>query len=347
MENIEIARVLAETADLMEIAAEDGFRIRSYRNAASAVEGYPERIASILHDPARKVTDIPGIGKGIAAVITELDARGSFAKRDELMERYPPTALEMLHIQGLGPKTIALLIETFRISTLDDLKRLAEEQKIRTLPRLGAKLEEKVLRGIEQYRKSAGRFLLNFAQQTADELSAYLGAVDGVARVTPAGSFRRSKDTVGDLDLLVTGPGAAAVQPVKPGTGAPRQTVRWPGIERATPFPAAPSVRRYARGLGGDITVVDGTGPGGRIGNADVKQFVRDAMLGGGSGGGAAKGVPLPDFSKWGAVEAKPMSNIRRKPAEHPPAAWATFPHVQQNDKADVTDAVAVEAVRP
>ena len=210
MENIEIARVLAETADLMEIAAEDGFRIRSYRNAASAVEGYPERIASILHDPARKVTDIPGIGKGIAAVITELDARGSFAKRDELMERYPPTALEMLHIQGLGPKTIALLIETFRISTLDDLKRLAEEQKIRTLPRLGAKLEEKVLRGIEQYRKSAGRFLLNFAQQTADELSAYLGAVDGVARVTPAGSFRRSKDTVGDLDLLVTGPGAAA-----------------------------------------------------------------------------------------------------------------------------------------
>ena len=108
MENIEIARVLAETADLMEIAAEDGFRIRSYRNAASAVEGYPERVASILHDPARKVTDIPGIGKGIAAVLVELDERGSFAKRDELMERYPPTALEMLHIQrGIDINTVA------------------------------------------------------------------------------------------------------------------------------------------------------------------------------------------------------------------------------------------------
>jgi len=210
MENIEIARVLAETADLMEIAAEDGFRIRSYRNAASAVEGYPERIAGILQDPARKVTDIPGIGKGIASVLVELEERGTFARREELLEKYPPTALEMLRIQGLGPKTIALLIETFRISTLDDLQRLAQEQKIRTLPRLGAKLEEKVLRGIEQYRKLAGRFLLNFAQQTADELSAYLGAVDGVTRVTPAGSFRRAKDTVGDLDLLVTGPGAAA-----------------------------------------------------------------------------------------------------------------------------------------
>jgi len=210
MENIEIARVLAETADLMEIAAEDGFRIRSYRNAASVIEGHPERLATILRDPARKVTEIPGIGKGIAGVLVDLEERGSFAKRDELLEKYPPTALEMLRIQGLGPKTIALLIETFRISTLDDLKRLAEEQKIRTLPRLGAKLEEKVLRGIEQYRKLAGRFLLNFAQQTADELSAYLGAVEGVSKVTPAGSFRRAKDTVGDLDLLVTGPGAAA-----------------------------------------------------------------------------------------------------------------------------------------
>lgn len=210
MENIEIARILAETADLMEIAAEDGFRIRSYRNAASVIEGYPERIAAILADPARKVTDVPGIGKGIASVLEELEERGTFARREELLEKYPPTALEMLHIQGLGPKTIAVLIQEFRISTLDDLKRLAEEQKIRHLPRMGAKLEEKILRGIEQYRKSAGRFLLNFAQQTADELTAYLGAVEGVERVTPAGSFRRAKETVGDLDLLVTGPGAGA-----------------------------------------------------------------------------------------------------------------------------------------
>ncbi|MBM3785786.1 MAG: DNA polymerase/3'-5' exonuclease PolX [Acidobacteria bacterium] len=210
MENIEIARILAETADLMEIAALDGFRIRSYRNAASVIEGYPERIASILKDPSRKVTDIQGIGKGIASVLEELEQRGSFERRDELLERYPPTALEMLRIQGLGPKTIALLIETFRISTLDDLKRLAEEQKIRTLPRLGAKLEEKVLRGIEQYRKTAGRFLLNFADQVAAELSAYLGQSEGVSKVTPAGSFRRGKETVGDLDLLVTGPDPTA-----------------------------------------------------------------------------------------------------------------------------------------
>jgi len=210
MENIEIAKLLSETADLMEIAAEDGFRIRSYRNAAAVIEGYGERLASVRTDPARKLTDIPGIGKGIAAVIDEIETRGSFDRRDELLERYPPTALEMLHIQGLGPKTIALLIEALRITTLDDLERACQEQKIRTLPRLGAKHEEKILRGIEQYRKSAGRYLLNFADAMAAELTAYLAVTLGVDQVTPAGSLRRGRETVGDLDLLVTGPGAPA-----------------------------------------------------------------------------------------------------------------------------------------
>ena len=209
MENREIARMLSETGDLMEIAEEDSFRIRSYRNAASVIDGYPERIATVAKDPEKKLTDIPGIGKGIAFVILELLERGSFERRDEMLAKYPPTALELLKIQGLGPKSIRLLFEHFRVSTIDDLERIAKEQKIRTLPRMGAKLEEKVLRSIEQYRKSAGRFLLNFAAQTADEIATFLLGVPGVSRVTPAGSLRRGKETIGDIDLIVTGPDAA------------------------------------------------------------------------------------------------------------------------------------------
>jgi DNA polymerase (family 10) len=209
MENREIARLLAETADLMEIAAEDPFRVRSYRNAASVIESYPERVFDILKDPARKVTDIPGIGKSMAANLHEIAARGSFERRDVLLTKYPPTALELLKIQGLGPKTIAMLWEHYRVSTIDDLERLCKEQKLRLLPRLGAKLEEKVLRAISAYRQRAGRFLLNFAGEVAGELAGYLEETPGVERVTPAGSFRRGKETVGDLDLLVTGPGAA------------------------------------------------------------------------------------------------------------------------------------------
>ena len=203
MENVEYARVLAETADLMEIAGEDGFRIRSYRNAATAVEGHPERIDDILKDASRSVTEIAGVGKGIANVLAEIQARRSCERRDHLLEKYPPTALEMLKIQGLGPKSIALIIEHFRITSIDDLEILCKEQKLRGLPRMGAKLEEKVLRSIAGYRQRTGRYLLSFASEVADEISAYLRGVDGVIRITPAGSMRRGLETVGDLDLLV------------------------------------------------------------------------------------------------------------------------------------------------
>lgn len=210
MENRSFALLLSETADLMEIAGEDSFRIRSYRNAASAIEGLGERLEAILQDPSRKVTDIPGIGKGIAAILAEIQARGSFERRDQMLEKYPPTALEFLKIQGLGPKSIAQLWEHYRVSTMDDLERVCREQKLRLLPRMGAKLEEKVLRSIAHYRKNAGRFTLDFAAAAVTEFTELLAGVDGVERVTPAGSFRRGKETVGDVDLLVTGPGAEA-----------------------------------------------------------------------------------------------------------------------------------------
>jgi len=210
LENKEIARLLWETADLMEIAAEDGFRIRSYRNGATAVEGYPERIVDILRDPERKVTDIPGIGKGLSHVLAEIVERSSCERRDLLLEKFPPGALEFLKIQGLGPKSIALIFEHFRIGTIDELERLCQEQKLRDLPRMGAKLEEKVLRSIAQYRMRTGRYLLSYAENMAAELIADLRQVPGVEAITPAGSLRRGRETVGDLDLLVTGPEATA-----------------------------------------------------------------------------------------------------------------------------------------
>jgi DNA polymerase (family 10) len=209
MENREIARVLAETADLMEVAGEDGFRIRSYRNAATVIEGYPERIEDILSNPERNVTEIPGIGKGIAAALAEISKRGSFDKRDALLQQYPATILDLLRIQGLGPKGIALLWEHYKVATIDDLERICKEHKLRELPRMGAKLEEKVLRSIEQYRQRTGRFLLSFGKRTADEIIPYLLEGGGLDQIAAAGSLRRGKDTIGDLDLLATGPGAA------------------------------------------------------------------------------------------------------------------------------------------
>src|SRR5437667_7257974 len=211
MENKEIARVLWETADLMEIAGEDSFRIRSYRNGATAIEGYPERVIDILKDENRKVTEIPGIGKGLASVLQEIVDRSSCERRDELLKKFPPSALEFLKIQGLGPKGIALIFEHHQITTMDELEQLCKEEKLRLLPRMGAKLEEKVLRSIAQYKMRTGRFLLNFAHEAAEELKKYLADTGGVEEITAAGSLRRGKETVGELDLLVTGPNATEV----------------------------------------------------------------------------------------------------------------------------------------
>ncbi|HTQ56777.1 MAG TPA: DNA polymerase/3'-5' exonuclease PolX [Bryobacteraceae bacterium] len=211
MENKEIARILAETADLMEIAGEDSFRIRSYRNGATAVESHPERIEDILNDPSRKVTEIPGIGKGLATVLQEIVDHRSCDRRDQLLQKFPSGALEFLKIQGLGPKSIALLFEHYKVGTIDELERLCIEQKLRVLPRMGAKLEEKVLKSIAQYRLRTGRYLLSYAEDMARELTAYLGATPGIEEITPAGSLRRGRETVGDLDLLVTGPAAGEV----------------------------------------------------------------------------------------------------------------------------------------
>ncbi len=209
MENREFARLLAETADLMEIAGEEGFRIRSYRNAASAIEGYPERVDDLLSNPERNVTEIPGVGKGLGSVLEELAKRGSFQKRDTLLAQFPCTLLELFKIQGLGPKGIALLYQHHQVATIDQLERICKEQKLRELPRMGAKLEEKVLKSIAQYRQRTGRFLLNFGQKVASELLPYLAESGGLEKMSAAGSLRRGKDTIGDLDLLVTGPGAA------------------------------------------------------------------------------------------------------------------------------------------
>ena len=210
MENRELSRILNETADLMEIGAEDGFRIRSYRNAAQAIDGYPERVADILANPERSVTEVQGVGKGLAVVLREIQTTGSCERREALLQKFPPAALEFLKIQGLGPKSIALLFLHFDLKTIDDLEQLCLNQKLRDLPRMGAKLEEKVLRSIAQYRLRTGRFLLSMADRTARELTASLKEVEGVDAVTPAGSLRRGKETIGDLDLLVTGPNAAA-----------------------------------------------------------------------------------------------------------------------------------------
>ena len=205
MENQEIARILSETADLMEIDGQDSFRVRSYRNAVSTIENVIDRLEEILNDPQRKLTDLPAIGKGMAAHIEEMCRTGELSLHQELRRRFSPAALEMLSIQGLGPKGVATLLSHFKIQSLDDLEQLAKQGQLRDLPRMGEKLEQKIVKSIEAHRRTAGRFLIDVADRLAQEVREYLSEAPGVKSVTPAGSLRRGCETIGDLDLLVTG----------------------------------------------------------------------------------------------------------------------------------------------
>ena len=204
MDNKAIANLLFETADLLEIDGQDSFRIRSYRNAAQAIENHSHQIKDIISDP-KQILAIPGIGKGMLTNLQEILSTGKLAVQAELLQKYHPSMLQLLKIQGLGPKTIALIWSAYKVCDVDGVEKLAREGKIRDLPRMGEKHEAKLLKAIEDYRRIGGRFLIDSAEIECEKLTAYIEKFSGIDKITPAGSLRRGRDTVGDLDILVTG----------------------------------------------------------------------------------------------------------------------------------------------
>ncbi len=204
MDNKAIANILFDTADLLEIDGQDSFRIRSYRNAAQAIENHSQQIKDIIAEP-KQVLAIPGIGKGMLTNLQELLNTGKLAVQAELLDKYHPSMLQLLKIQGLGPKTIALIWSAYKVSDVDGVEKLAREGKIRELPRMGEKHEAKLLKAIEDYRRIGGRFLIDAAELECEKLTEYIQKFSGIDKITPAGSLRRGRETVGDLDILVTG----------------------------------------------------------------------------------------------------------------------------------------------
>jgi DNA polymerase (family 10) len=208
MDNRSIAQLLADTGDLLEISAGDPFRIRSYRRAAEAVESSTIQLSTIADDP-KKLQEIPGIGKGMAANIQAIERAGTLPLREELLLKYRPTMLELLRLPGMGPKTVALLWDALQVSSVEDLEKAIAEGRLAGLPRFGEKLIEKLRKGIADHKERSGRFLIDDAEEAAEKLIAYLKKFKGIETVLPAGSLRRGRDTVGDLDILATGPACA------------------------------------------------------------------------------------------------------------------------------------------
>src|ERR1700704_4457111 len=192
MDNKALASILYETADLLEIDGQDSFRIRSYRNAAAAIEALPQQVTELIQEP-KNLLAVQGIGKGMLTNLQQLLGEGRLVLHAELLKKYHPSMLELLKIQGLGPKTIALIWSAYQVSDIDGVEKLAREGKIQSLPRMGEKHEQKLLKAIEDYRRIGGRFLIDTAVTEAAKLTEYLGRFPGFEKITPAGSLRRGR----------------------------------------------------------------------------------------------------------------------------------------------------------
>src|SRR5467141_4839995 len=230
MENREVARVLRETAQLLEIDGAMIGRFRSYERAAELLDSLPESIEELASD-RKKLLALPGIGDGMADHIQEILKTGDYSLRAKLLKKYPATLLDLLTLQSLGPKKVAFLWKTFKAGTVEQVEQLARDGKLRDLTGFGEKSEQNILKAVEVFKKSAGRFHIDMAEEAAEKLVSYIrGIGKAIESVTPAGSLRRGKETVGDLDLLVTlAPGKHTAKTVE---AASEYILKYPEIDQ-------------------------------------------------------------------------------------------------------------------
>lgn len=202
MDNLAIARIFSEIADLLEIKSENPFKIRAYRNAAETIAHATERLAYCTEEQLRAIA---GIGKEIASKIREIAETGEARYHRDLLEQFPPTILDLLHLQGVGPKTVAQLYTQLGIRTIDELEAACRDGRLRELKGMGSKKEQLILKACGERKQHSGRHLLPDASEAAGLLLDYLRAECPAVTFIAVGSIRRGADTSGDIDILATG----------------------------------------------------------------------------------------------------------------------------------------------
>jgi len=204
MQNADIARQLDQVADLLEISEANPFRVRAYRNASRTVRDHPEPLAELVRAGGYHLTELPSIGDGIASEIEALIATGDMPQRQTLVKKLPPGLLDLLRISGLGPKRVKLLHEKLKVKTVVDLGKAIEAGKVAKVAGFGPKMIEKIRSGLGQAERTERRMILHEAEPHARALVDYLRGGGAVQEIEVAGSFRRRRETIGDLDILVT-----------------------------------------------------------------------------------------------------------------------------------------------
>ncbi len=208
VKNEEVARLLREMGELLELQGESGFKVIAYQRAARSVESLKEDLEEVYR--RGKLESIPGVGKAIASKISEFLETGKIEAHDRLFRETPPGMAELLSISGLGPKTVSMLHQKLGVSSVEELEQAARAHQVRRLPRMGPTSEKNILRAIERWKKRSDRIPLGVAQPLAEEILGHLKKVEGIGNLTLAGSLRRGRETVGDIDILATSTEPAA-----------------------------------------------------------------------------------------------------------------------------------------
>jgi DNA polymerase (family 10) len=247
MNNATIADSLDELGDLLELTGANTFRVRAYRNAARTIRGLSVSLADVAQRSPAELTEISGIGKDLGEKIETLVRTGEIPLRRELLTEVPPSALEMLRVPGLGPKKAAILLKELHITTLDELRTACTEQRVRALKGFGAKTEETILAGLALASTAHDRIYWAEADEHVQSLLDHLRGTRGIVRIEPAGSYRRGRDTIGDVDLLVVS--AEHAPPMD-------ALVSYPGVAQVLARGETKVSVRLASGLQVDLRVV-------------------------------------------------------------------------------------------
>jgi len=202
MENAQVAKIFEEIADLIELQEGNAFRIRAYRSAAQSINNLSQRLEDMVAE-GQDLSKIPHVGGSTAEKVHEILETGTCKRLEELREETPEELAEVMQIPGLGPRKAMQLHQALNVKSIDDVKKACEQHKVRGLEGMGAKTEEKILKGIQTLATASGRFLYNEARDHVESIGRHLDGIEGIDQWEVAGSFRRGKETIGDLDILI------------------------------------------------------------------------------------------------------------------------------------------------
>ena len=201
MENLDVARTLTELADLLEIQGASPFRIRAYRNAVNTINSLSQPLKDMVA-AGEDLTELPGVGKSVAKYIGEFLTSGSISRLEEVSAEFPRSLVQLMRLDGVGPKKARKLFEELDVRTVDDLAAELEAGRVQTLDGFGVKSAAKILDAIEDHKKHTGRFQIRETERLIAGLLEHMQSAPGVARIELAGSLRRRKETIGDVDIL-------------------------------------------------------------------------------------------------------------------------------------------------